>query len=460
MAKKKADNIKANISTGSKKDREKEEKRRKMWLGVGSFVVAVTMVASGLYLSNYGNNPQLQQENVLDESILSFEPKTTDLTFYVENFSDEFIFITNRYFDWETLKYMKNISVKGVEKIEVGYIKNKYYVFKFKLNTTDDVDKDDTFNEIYDTFRFSLNIEDKNTLLGVYKGYIYGIAKRVKIIAPVSTNSGDFVTGVWYVMKTNTTTEDIGLVSGVIEQCDNMSAIVKNISTVNVEGATDNGNLDKILEKLKMNKSVMKNLNMQNPGIKFNDDNITKILLKNLINNSHSISTDNSTNISTINFAEFKINVKDLKNLNSTDTNSTNTNVKIISFEYNSTKEEMEKILNNIAVKINRTINYTIIPGKITFGMDASIWSKEIYEGIKENFKNLTIEKEGIVSVAESCVYDKKLIPIPKNTDFNAILNLNRKINDTIRVNVNIYSMTGGGETSYIPYIAIDKDLK
>jgi len=349
---------------------------------------------------------------------------------------------------------MKNMSVKGVKKIEVDYVTKKYYIFKFKLNTTNstDSDKNDAFNEIYNNFRFSLNIEDKNSLLGIYNGYPYGIAKRLKIFAPVSTQPDDFVTGAWYIMKTNTTTEDVALVSKIIEQCNNMSAIVKNITTVNVEGATDNA---KILEKLNINTSSMK---IENPKVELgNDKSVNILLLKNLINKyPNSILTDNTSNISTLKFADFAINVKNFENLNNS--NNTNTSLEIISFEYNFTKEEMEKILNDALT--GTKINYTINPGKITFGIDANIWNKEIYENIKKNFKNLKIEKQGTVSIDESCVNDKKLITIPKNTDFNAVMDLNRKINDTIKVNVNLYSITGGGEDRYIPYLAVDSDLK
>ncbi len=437
----------------SSRSKEKKEKRTKMLLVVGSFVVAITMVLSGLLMSNYYVTQQ-QPQNPVDV-VSNLNLKTTEeVTFYVENFSDEFIFITNSGFDWNTLNYMKNMSVKGIQKIELEYVTNKYYIFKFKLNTTNstDSDKNGAFNEIYNNFRFSLNIEDKNSLLGVYNGYSYGIAKRFKIFAPVSTQPDDFVTGAWYIMKTNTTTEDVALISKIIEQCNNMSAVVKNITTVNVEGATDNA---KILRKLNLNTSSMK---IENPKVELGNDNATNILLlKNLINKyPNSILTDNISNISAINFAEFAINVKNLENLNNS--NNTNTSPEIISFEYNFTKEEMEKILNDALT--GTKINYTINPGKITFGMDANIWNKEIYENIKKNLKNLTMEKQGTVSIAESCVNDKKLIAITKNTNFNAIVNLNRKSNDTVKVNINLYSMTGGGEDRYIPYLAVDLDLK
>ncbi len=433
--------------------KEKKEKRTNRLLLVGSFVVAITMVLSGLIMSNF-HMTQQQPQNPVDV-VSDLNLKTTEeVTFYVENFSDEFIFITNSGFDWNTLNYMKNMSVKGVQKIEVEYVTNKYYIFKFKLNTTNstDSDKNDTFNEIYNNFRFSLNIEDKNSLLGVYNGYLYGIAKRFKIFSPVSTQPDDFVTGAWYIMKTNTTTEDVALVSKIIEQCNNMSAVVKNITTVNVEGATDNA---KILGKLNINTSSLK---IENPKVELGNDNATNILLlKNLINKyPNSILTDNTSNISAINFAEFAIKVKNLENLNNS--NNTNTSPEIISFEYNFTKEEMEKILNDALT--GTKINYAINPGKITFGIDANIWNKEIYENIKKNLKNLTIEKQGTVSIAESCVNDKKLIAITKNTDFNAVVNLNRKSNDTIKVNINLYSMTGGREDRYIPYLAVDSDLK
>ncbi|MDI6730843.1 MAG: hypothetical protein QMD06_04805 [Candidatus Altarchaeum sp.] len=435
------------------KAKEKKEKRRKMLLLFGSFIVAITMVLSGLLMSDYYITQQQPQSPVDIVSDLNLKT-TEEVIFYVENFSDEFIFITNSGFDWNTLNYMKNMSVKGVKKIEVGYVTNKYYIFKFKLNSTNstDSDKNDAFNEIYNNFRFSLNIEDKNSLLGVYNGYPYGIAKRFKIFAPVSTQSDDFVTGAWYTMKTNTTTEDVAIISKIIEQCNNMSAVVKNITTVNVEGATDNA---KILEKLNINTSSMK---IENPKVELGNDKATNILLlKNLINKyPNSILTDNTSNISVINFDNFVINVKNLENLNNS--NNTNTSSEIISFEYNFTKEEMDKIMDDAltGTKINNTIN----PGKITFRIDANIWNKEIYENIKKNLKNLKIEKQGTVSIAESCVNDKKLVAITKNTDFDAVVNLNRKSKDIVKVNINLYSMTGGGEDRYIPYQAVDLDLK
>ncbi|GEM_PF-7004824 len=438
------------------KAKENKEKRKKMMLTVGAVVVAVTMVLSGLLMSNYYMTQQQPQNPVDVVSDLNLKT-TEEVTFYVENFSDEFIFITNQGLDWNTLNYMKNMSVKGVQKIEIEYVTNKYFIFRFKLNKTanntdSDFTKNEAFDDIYNNFRFYLNIEDKNSLLGVYDGHAYGTTKRFKIFAPVSTQPDDFVTGSWYVMKTNTTTEDIGLISKIVEKCNNMSAVVKNITTVNVEGATDSA---KILEKLNIKATGIK---LENPKVELNNNNsINILLLKNLINKyPHTTSTDNISDISTINFADFAIKVK---NLNGTNLNISNVSLEITSFEFNSTKEEMEKILNNEGLTGTK-IKYTINPGKIAFGIDANIWNSEIYENIKKNLKNLKIEKQGTVSIAESCVNDKKLIVIPKNNDFNAVVNLNRNTNDTINVNINLYSMTGGGEDRYIPYLAVDSELK
>ncbi|PKP57425.1 MAG: hypothetical protein CVT89_04540 [Candidatus Altiarchaeales archaeon HGW-Altiarchaeales-2] len=121
------------------KAKENKEKRKKMMLTVGAVVVAVTMVLSGLVIavsmvlsgllmSNY-YMPHQQPQNPVDV-VSDLNLKTTeDITFYVENFSDEFIFITNQRLDWNTLNYMKNMSVKGVQKIEIEYVTNKYFIF-------------------------------------------------------------------------------------------------------------------------------------------------------------------------------------------------------------------------------------------------------------------------------------------------------------------------------------------
>jgi len=446
----------------SSKAKEDKEKRKKMLLIVGSFVVAITMVLSGLLMSNFYNPPQQPQNPVDVVSDLNLKT-SEEVTFYVENFSDEFVYFTNAGFAWDTLNYMKNMSVKGVQKIEIVYVEKKYFIFRFKLDNNSNYTSDDAFNNIYNNFRFLLNIEDKNTLLGVYDGYGYGIAKRFKIFAPVSTQPDDFVTGAWYIMKTNTTTQDIALVSKIVEKCSNMSAIVKNITVINVEGLTDE---PKILEKLNIKANIIK---IENPKIELNNsnnDSLNILLVKNLMNKyAHNISKNNISNISAINFADFTIKVKNLENLNKsgnlnkTYTNVSNTSIEIVSFEFNSTKEEIENLLKNENLTGTK-IKYNIEPGKLTFGIDANEWNAQIYKALNQNLKNLTTEKQGTVSVADSCVNVQKLVVIPKNTDFNAIVHLNRSVNDTINVNINLYSMTGGGEEKYIPYLAVDTDLK
>ncbi|OQX21890.1 MAG: hypothetical protein BWK75_02150 [Candidatus Altiarchaeales archaeon A3] len=431
------------------KEKEKDAKRKKMMLTVGAVVVAITMVLSAFMMGNY-NPTQIPPQNPVDV-FSDFNLKANDVTFYVENFSDEFIFITYKGFDWDNLNYMKNISIKGVQKIEITYIDKKYYIFRFKLNASNST-KDEAFNNINDNLGFMLNIESKEDLLGVYDGYGYGIAKRFRIFAPPFTQPDDIVTGAWYTMTTNTTTENIGLVFKNVEKCDNMSAVVKNITTLNVEGANYDA---KILEKLNINAA---NTNIENPKVELNTNtSVNTIFLKNLMNKySSNIVSDNISNVSTINFVNFTIKVK---NLNASNLNVSNASLEIISFDFNSTKEEMEKILNDETLTGTK-IKYALKQGKITFGIDANVWNSEIYEKLKKNLANLTIEKQGTVAVADSCVNNKKLIAITKNTDFNAAVNLKRNINDTINVNINLYSMTGGGEDRYIPYLAVDSDLK
>lgn len=441
--------------TKTKETKEEKEKKKKTMMVVGAFVVAITMVLSGLLLGNY-YQPQKPPQNPVDTFVLNFNVKANDVTFYIENFSDEFVFITNTGFDWENLNYIKNVSIKGVQKTEITYIDKKYFIFRFKLNTSN-FTKEEILDNIYSNFRFLLNIKNKDNLLGVYDAHGYGIAKRFKVFAPTSTLADDIVVGTWYVMTANKTTEDVCIVSRNIEKCGNMSAIIKNITKVSVEGANYDA---KILEKLGVRANSVK---IKNPEVEFDMNALNasaiSVLLQNLIDKyPHSTASDNISNVSTIKFADFTMSVKNLNKLNKS-SNATNASLEIILFEFNSTKEKMEKLLNNESL-VGTKIKYSIKPGRITYEVNLDDWSDEVHEKIKKNFANLTIQKSAIVSVAESCVNEKRLIVIPNNKNFNAVVNLNRNINDTIKVNMYLYSMTGGGEDRYIPYLAADLDMK
>jgi len=408
--------------------KEKKEKQKKMLLLLGTLIVGVTMVTSALLYGNYPQQHTQQIPNPIDV-FSNLDLKSSGITFYVENFSDEYAFFSNRAFDWDTLNYLKNKSINGVEKIEITYIKNKYFLFIFKLNTTN-CTKEEALNNIFSELEYTLNMENKENLLGIYNGYIYGTGKRFKIFGPVKMDAGDFGDGEWYIMTSNKTTENIGLISRIIEKCENMSGIVKNITSINVDGTTYDVD---ILKKLNIR---AENIQTIKPSVELNDTNVVRNLMK---RHNYTITTDN--NISTIDFGKWTIKVKNL------------TNITILSFEFNATKEEMEKILNETPAK------YVLKPGKLTFKINGDEWNDEIYEKIRKNLGNLTIEKEGTVVLYDSCVYKKKPIPIPKYNEFNAIMNLKRKVNDTINVNVNLYSITGGGEERYIPYLAVDNEM-
>lgn len=431
------------------KAKEEKKKKKKMMLTIGAFVVAITMVLSGLYMGNNYDQSQKPQQNPVDV-FSTFNIKANDVTFYVDNFSDEFIFITNRGFDSDNLNYIKNMSIKGVQKIEITYVDKRYYIFRFKLNNTN-FTKEEALDDIIYNFRFLLHIENKDDLLGVYNAHGYGIAKRFKVFAPTSTLPDDIVIGTWYVMTTNKTTENVGLVSKIVEKCNNMSAIVKNITKVVVDGANYDA---KILEKLGIKAEGVR---IENPRVELNMNAsalVINMLLQNLMDKyPHSITKDNISNVSTIKFADFTISVKNLNTSNNAD------NATLVSFEFNSTKEKMEKILNGENLTGTK-IKYSIKPGKITFEVNFDDWNKEIYEKIKNNLANFTIKKEGAVSVAESCVNEKRLVVINNNKNFNAVVNLNRNINDVIHVNMYLYSMTMDGENRYIPYLAADLGIK
>lgn len=72
------------------KAKEKAEKRKKMLLIIGAFVVAITMVLSGLTMRENLNPQPAHQQNPVDV-FSDFNLKAEDVTFYVENFSDEFL---------------------------------------------------------------------------------------------------------------------------------------------------------------------------------------------------------------------------------------------------------------------------------------------------------------------------------------------------------------------------------
>lgn len=451
------------------KNQRKEdiEKRKKRWIIIGMIVfTAVSFIIADLYYS-VTKQPQIQYnlKNPIDK-FFEMNFKADNMIFAIKNFTNEYyIFPTgNQRFDWQTLQSIKNISSKGIENVEIEFIKDRGIGFKFKINKTANLSEEEILDDIYDTYKYIINIDDKNQILKIYEGYILGLPQtkenEVYVFALPSIKI-DYIIGNLY--SRNDSTVQIGIQTDIIEECNNVSANVLNVTSVNVNGEIYDL---KFLENITLN-----NLKVENPKIVniSNESLVIKELAKlnpeiQIYMNSTIMKFKNfavTLNISNLTTSYVEGNVSE--NKTNTTNNKSNENIvnsttfitsiadkaKILNFEYNSSKKEIEEILKNVT--------YNITPGKISFKIAPEFWNDNFYDYIKKNIVNLKVEKEGKVKVKSVCIVEKKLIGIPNNENFNAILNLDTKEGDKINVNIVYYSISGGGEDKLVPYIAIEK---
>lgn len=421
--------------------KEREEKRRRFMIVLMIIISAGTFIIADLY---YGiTKPPTDQEIQNNPIDVSFRMNfmTKDVIFVIKNFTGEYYLLPtpNQRFDWQTLLTIKNTSSKGIEKIEVDFIEGKGVAFKFKINKTENLSEEEILDNIYETFKYSINIEDKGKILGIYTGYIQGLPyieeNKVNIFALPSIK-GDYVIGSLY--SRNDSSVKIGIQSDIIEDCSNVSAKVLNITSINVKGEIYDLNfVDQIKRKFNIS---LDDLRVENPKV-VNISN-ESLIIKKVVKLNPKIEKDDKNN-TIMKFRNFVIILNISKN-------ETINEGKILNFEYNSSKKEIEEILANVT--------YNILPGKISFSVRYEDWNDKIYEYIKKNLENLKIESKGKVKVRKVCVAEKKLLAIINNENFDAILNLGTKEGDVISVSIAYYSMTGAGESRLIPYIAIEKN--
>jgi len=431
-----------NIKKESEEEiKKKEENRKKIIMMIGLIIIGGTFIVA--YLS-YGptrmpTSDQNQNDPIDIYSTMNFE--AGNIIFVIKNFAYEYgILPTGGRFDWSTLQNIKNISTRGIEKIELEFVRDRGIVFKFKINKTENLSHEEILDDIFNNFKYIINIENKNEIFGIYEGYIYGLPRteenKVDVFAlPLMENK--YIIGDLY--SRNVSHKKIGIQSNIIEDCDNVSAKVLNVTSINVEGEIYDLS---ILKKIKN----MYDLKVENPKVNITSDESAAI--KNLVEKFNpEISKDYQTNITTMKFKNWTISINTTKvNVSNTTINET----KILNFEYNLTKAEIEKILNE------GNISYEISPGKIKFAVKNEDWNDNVYNNIKNYITNLKVEKRGNVKVANVCTAEKKLLAIPNNENFNAILNLDTKEGDIINVAIAYYSIAGGWEDRLVPHVAIE----
>ncbi|MFN3527585.1 MAG: hypothetical protein ACK4YO_00585 [Candidatus Altarchaeaceae archaeon] len=434
--------------------KRREERKRKLMIIIMIFFGAGTFIIADLY---YGitNPPQIQErfKNPID-NFFEMNFKADNIIFEIKNFTDEYYIFpkADQRFDWQTLQNIKNlsyISSKGIEKIEIDFIKDRGIGIKFKVNKTANFSQEEILDDIFETYKYIVNIEDKNRILGIYKGYVAMLPKtsenEVYIFALPSTKQ-NYVIGSLYL--TNISQRQIGIQSDIVEDCSIVSAYVLNITSVNVDGEIYDL---KFINKIKEFNVTLNNLNVENPKI-VNISN-ESLAIKNIAKLNPEIQIDTKTNNTIIKFKNFVVTLN-ISNLTTEENLSKNIaniadRAKILNFEYNSSKEEIEEILENA--------NYSIVPGKISFEIDPKLWNDEIYNYINKSVTNLKIEKEGKVKVRRVCVTENKLVIIPNNENFNAKLNLDTNEGNKIIVGIAYYSMMSDKEERLIPYMAIEK---
>lgn len=432
-----------NIKIDEEEIKRKKEKQRKILILLGLLITTATFIIADLYYGSNRPHPNMfQQTNPIDVSfVMKFE--LPDTIFLIKNFTNEYnVIVFGKYFDWTTLQTIKNMSLKGIGKTEIDFVEDKGYIFKFKVNKTNlsfNITDEEIIDDIFNNLRFMLSIENKNAIYGGYEGYIYGLPEKVYVLAlPTSANQG-FVKGNLY--STNISIDNsphkIGIQSNIVEGCGNVSAKVINISSINIEGEIYDSNV------LSMENITISSI--ENPKVNITSD--ANKAIKNLVEKFNPlILKDNMTNITIMKFNNFTLTLTNISYKNV----SQNTTIKILNFEYNSTKSEIESILKDA------NLTYKIIPGRIKILVKAENWNNYIYQKINNSIINPKIEKQGTVRVPNVCIVEKKILFIPNNENFNAILDLDTKIDDAISVTIVYYSITGGGEEKMIPYIATE----
>jgi len=432
---------------------EKPKEKNNKWVLVGIVVVAVTMIASGLFL---GTRPTINErpENInvvdLNYSLAVAQP---DVIAYVNESLDEFFVIPSTFQgSYDNLKSIKNTSINGIKKIMVETVTNKnIIIFKFIIDKNSSEKEEEILENIKSKFKYQLDISDSHKdIYRGFNGFIRGFPGKAYLIAGADTKPGDYIFGVWYNRKINETEDALVIIKEAIKPCNNSLARVVAISDIIVTGDVYK-NFDLNLVSSELNTSI----NFIKPKIIniTGADQKTEQVIKEFKNKfNYSVISDNATNTTTLVFDDFTILTK---NITKTE-NNTNYSVMTINYiEFNGSIDEINRILDSYGIL------HSIEKGSIMFNLNNEIWNSILENKTntilnQQGIKNINMKKEGFVSVPEACVEEGSLVMVKDYLNFKAVLNLSSNPGDVVKVAINSYIMSRGEEKSYIPYVAVE----
>ena len=371
----------------------------------------------------------------------------SDAIVNITNETSELIAISNNPAAPGFMDGMYNLSqsVNGTDGMSVEVWNHGTFVFKFRVPAPNaEIVKEINENVLYP-------IRANITFRG-YMGKRLGYGEVIYITAGLHTKKGDYIWADVYQKKNETMTgpELFGLEKRSIPEGPTIYAEVNETTDISVgAGITSNFDLEELKEEISdMTGTAHKPANfVVNPRT----EEKTIIAAEASINettNETIIRLVNKTVIKKIPPGEAVMN--QLNNLSGVSAQLNNdTNVTTVSF--NNSVEEITKILDS--TRMNYTRNNGALSFRLPLDADTSAVNATL---IAHNVSDIRMNINGFISMDYYVVFDGTLTQVRDNGHFPAALNLDAKVNDKIRAELQYYTMSGGpAGTTIIPYSAV-----
>ncbi len=371
---------------------------------IGVFVVVITMLFSGLYFSSERNSPKIpnevQPEPWVDKYQISQIGNFSIIVRIAGIANDLIVMPDSRCVYFETINEIQNISAGNFKGIEVAepatasqpapMICGFYTLFKFGPE------------EGGNPFELNGEIKQKLGKSSTLQGYIANLpinisgTDQVYVVGQPGNEVGDYLRIVLYQKIA------FGIESGMIGFGERkipvgpvLPATVVNITDIIVQGTVNTDLPPDIHEKLNETE-----FNFLPPKIMINEtiENKTADRLMNLTGVSVLVnSEENRTEIS-----------------------------------FNSSKRDILEILNK------EGIDYSLQDGGVMFKIPLNSDIGYVMKTLADNnILDIRLGKEGAVSLTTEFILENNVVPIRNSDRFNAVLEMDREIDEKINVTIN-----------------------
>ncbi len=396
----------------AKKKKKLRVKKKKNFSRFMIYLMMAVMLLSGFYF--IGRSPPKREEGSLP-SMETYDvrqiPEESNVTVKVitKEIMTELVAKINFPINFETIRNIQNTSLDGLEKttLEVGNPKfyesaiegKAYLLFRFTFDEIDD-NRTTSVKNILDA---ELGTNNYNLLGGCIGNLPINISgpgtDRVYFPCEFDTEVDDYFM-IFLLKKTRDGLFEgmIGFVRNKIKVGPVIDADVVNITNILAQGFIESDFYPDRLSKI-------------------NTSDIEIVPPKILINKT----VGNET-------------LEEINSLPAVDT-LIEDNKTLISF--NSSYEDISEILKM------ENISYNLEEGYLTFTVPESTNVSSMNYTLNESgISNITLKKAGFVSLPDKVIIDDKLVTIPNNERFNAMLNVETEIGD--RINVSLSTLRYG----------------